>query len=71
MSEKRKLRRAREAELKKQKDAISAIQRELECAYSNFNSETDPALTEAYIYEISALRARYDHAFQNLKHLFQ
>lgn len=71
MPEKRRLRRAYETELKKQKDAIFSIRRELECAYYNFNSETDPALTEAYIYEISALRARYDHAFQSLKNLFQ
>ncbi len=71
MSEKRKLRRAREAELKKQRDAITAIRTDLESAYINFNSETDPALTEAYIYEISALRARYDHAFQDLKHMFR
>lgn len=70
MLKERKLRRQRETELKKLRDSIDSIQQELGQAYMNFNEETNPALTDAYIYEISALRARYDHAFRNIKNMY-
>ena len=35
----------------------------LAAAYSCFNNTSDPELAEAYIYEINALRARYDTPF--------
>lgn len=71
MTRKSRLLRAREAELKNRRETISSIQSDLEQAYACFNSETDPSLTEAHIYEISALRARYNHAFLDIKSNYQ
>jgi protein subunit release factor A len=70
MSQKTQQAKARAKELTRLREDISAIQRDLESAYMSFDRETDPAMTEAYIYEISALRARYDHAFHDLKNFF-
>ena len=55
------------AERQKLLDEFKTIRTELECAYEAFDRETDPGLTDAHIYEISALRARYNHACQALK----
>ena len=68
---KAKERRRRRAELKKAESELTAIQTALDQAYSRFDHASDPVLTDAYIYEINALRARYDHAVKGLKMLFQ
>lgn len=46
------------------------IKGSLDEAYRLFDQSLDPALTEAYIYEINALKARYDHLFRSAKTLF-
>ncbi len=68
--ERRKEKRRRAMELARLQSEMRSIRSELGLAYMNFDRETDPSLTEARIYEISALRARYDHAFQELKRFF-
>lgn len=49
----------------------SACAAELEQAYNEFNNITDPLLMEACIYEINALRAKYNCAVHDLKNLTQ
>ena len=56
--------------LQKAMGELQGIQRELDSAYSNFNLTTDDSLQSAYIYEISALRARYNYAVCSIKNLF-
>ena len=43
----------------------------LEQAYNEFDNVTDPLLMEACIYEINALRAKYNCAVHDLKNLTQ
>ena len=47
------------------------VRRELEQAYNEFDNITDPLLMEACIYEINALRAKYNCAVHDLKSLTQ
>ena len=47
------------------------VRRELEQAYNEFDNITDPLLMEACIYEINALRAKYNCAVHDLKNLTQ
>lgn len=56
-------------ELERAREDLAEIREALTEAYQSFNSSADPALTEAYIFEINALRGRYDHAFKLLKTL--
>lgn len=49
----------------------SACAAELEQAYNEFDNITDPLLMEACIYEINALRAKYNCAVHDLKNLTQ
>ena len=71
MFAKRREIKARRAELKRVSDEITSIRRDLSEAWDVFNSTTDPALTEACIYEINALRARYDHIIKGARIYFQ
>ena len=50
---------------------LCAVRRELEQAYNEFDNITDPLLMEACIYEINALRAKYNCAVHDLKNLTQ
>jgi len=70
MFQKIREKRRRSADLQKLRGEFSLIRTALEQAYENFDYETDPALIDAHIYEISALRARYNHACQELKQHF-
>ena len=47
------------------------VRRALEQAYNEFDNVTDPLLMEACIYEINALRAKYNCAVHDLKNLTQ
>ena len=38
-------------------------------AYAGFNAVSDPELTDAYLYEILALRARYNYLLRQVKAL--
>lgn len=45
------------------------IRAELQCAYSIFDSVTDPDILDACIFEISALKSRYNYAVSNIRKL--
>ena len=59
MSSQRKQQRAHRAEVQRVR------------AYNEFDNITDPLLMEACIYEINALRAKYNCAVHDLKNLTQ
>lgn len=70
MSEKRNTKKKTLLEQKRLKGEVAAIRGELDCAISAFDNVTDPNLMDAYIYEISALRSRYNCAVKDLKAFF-
>lgn len=70
MFQKRREARARKAELKRVSSELGEIRQNLNNAWQIFNSTTDPALTEACIYEINALRAKYDHVIKGARSYF-
>lgn len=49
------------------KDALLDAQRELSCAYGQFNQALDPELVEACIYQISAVKARCNYLIRAIK----
>ena len=70
MFKKRREARKRKAELSRANSELGEIRQELNNTWQVFNSTTDPALTEACIYEINALRAKYDHALKGIRPYF-
>ena len=68
MSSQRKQQRAHRAEVQRVRAEMLG---ELEQAYNEFDNITDPLLMEACIYEINALRAKYNCAVHDLKNLTQ
>ncbi|MEG1632573.1 MAG: DUF2508 family protein [Oscillospiraceae bacterium] len=70
MSKKSKLAKSQKAECKKAMDELSDIRGSLEDAYSRFNVLTDPNMMDACIFEISALRSRYNYAVKAIKTLY-
>ena len=70
MSSQRKQQRAH-AEVQRVRAEMLGVRRELEQAYNEFDNITDPLLMEACIYEINALRAKYNCAVHDLKNLTQ
>ena len=71
MSSQRKQQRAHRAEVQLVRAEMLGVRRELEQAYNEFDNITDPLLMEACIYEINALRAKYNCAVHDLKNLTQ
>lgn len=71
MSSQRKQRKAQQAEMKKATAEMRGIRRDLEQAYSRFDNLSDPLLMDACIFEINALRAKYNCAVHDLKNLTQ
>ena len=69
MSREKKLRKRRSAELKKAAEEIRGIRVELAQAANAFDHMTDPHRMDACIYEINALRARYNCAVRELRQL--
>ena len=69
MSSQRKQQRAHRAEVQRVRAEMLGVRRELEQAYNEFDNITDPLLMEACIYEINALRAKYNCAVHDLKNL--
>ncbi len=49
---------------------ISSLRDRLEESYSFFNRTTDPDALEACVYEINALRSRYNTAFKHYREKF-
>ena len=64
MSSQRKQQRAHRAEVQRVRAEMLGVRRELD-------NITDPLLMEACIYEINALRAKYNCAVHDLKNLTQ
>ena len=69
MAGKRKERRRRNAEIQRAAEELLGIRRELKQAENCFNHMTDPNQMEACIYEMNALKARYNCAVIDLKHI--
>ncbi|HHU23351.1 MAG TPA: DUF2508 family protein [Clostridiales bacterium] len=67
MPRKSKQMKLQQAALRRAAEELGGIRMSLAAAYSCFNNTSDPELAEAYIYEINALRARYDHALRVIK----
>ena len=59
------------AEVQRVRTEMLGVRRALEQAYNEFDNVTDPLLMEACIYEINALRAKYNCAVHDLKNLTQ
>ncbi len=69
MTDERKRRGARRQELERTRAELEALRDALGESWRSFNAAEDPALTEACIFEINALRSRYDAVFRQLKAL--
>lgn len=67
MSRQSRALRMQRAEARRATEEIEGIRLSLKNAYAGFNSTSDPELVEACIYEINALKARYDHALKRAK----
>ena len=63
--------KALKAEYNKRVKEMKPIRSQLHCAYAAFNSVTDPDMMDACIFEISALKSRYNYAVANIKNLSQ
>lgn len=60
----------RRAELSRCAGEIGTIRESLGEAYSQFNSTSDPDALDACIFEISALRSRYNTALKHYRDRF-
>lgn len=67
MSKAKKDERVRKAELEAAASEISSLQSSLDEAYIHFNNVTDPDALDACIFEISALRSRYNTALKQYR----
>jgi hypothetical protein len=70
MSKKSRELKQRRVDISSASDELRCIHDDLSLVYRHFNNTNDPALLDAYIYEMSALKSRYDHALKNIKLLF-
>ncbi len=66
----KKSKKRQRSEQRRAQQSLEQIHGQLSAAYQRFDQVQNPSLTEACIYEINALRARYDYALQNLKQLY-
>ena len=67
MAGKRRELKRRSAEIRQAVEAVRGVRRELTQAENRFDHLSDPNQMEACIYEINALRARYNCAVIDLK----
>lgn len=67
MFEKRKAKAARQRELQALQNEIQTLHSDLDELYSRFDRVTEPSQVEACIYEMNALRSKYDYAVKCLK----
>lgn len=70
MSKASRERKRQSAEIQKATDELLTIRSDLDRAYELFNSTSDPVLVDASIYEINALRSRYNYKLKGIKSLF-
>jgi hypothetical protein len=67
MPNKKRHAKARKAELDRYACEIGSIRESLNDAYSQFNNTADPDALDACIFEISALRSRYNTALKHYR----
>lgn len=70
MQKNKRSERARHAELAHYASEIGCIRSSLDEAYTQFNSTTDSDALDACIFEISALRSRYNTALKHYRNRF-
>lgn len=63
----RQQKKAQRVEERQAISELNSIRDSLSVAYARFNSTTDPDLVDAYIYEINALRSRYNTALRRCR----
>lgn len=66
----RRLEKQRAAERDRVLTELRDVKSSLDDTYRLFDLTLDPALVEAYIYEMNALRSRYDHLLRSAKTMF-
>lgn len=59
------------AEYQRRLSELSDIRSRLRCAYAAFDNTTDSDMMDACIFEINALKARYNGAVINIKNFYQ
>ncbi len=62
--------RALKADIKKAVEELNAVRAQLDDTYCRFNNLTDPAQLDTCIFEISALKSKYNCAVRNLKSFY-
>ena len=62
--------KARKAEVKKAVEELDSIRCQLGESYVKFNNVTDPSALDTCIYEISALKSRYNCAVRAIKSFY-
>ena len=67
-SAKKELKR-KKAEYSRRVEELSGIRSQLSCAYAAFDNVTDPDMMDVCIFEIHALRSRYNYALINLRRM--
>ncbi len=70
MTENKKSQRARHNDMMLAVSEISSIQGRLDEAYAHFNRTTDVDAMDACVYEINALRSRYNTALKHYRERF-
>lgn len=61
----------KKAEYNRRLREMHEIRSQLHCAYAAFDSVTDPDMMDACIFEISALKSRYNYAVSNIRNMSQ
>lgn len=69
MSKRSKQLKIMKAEYQKALEELNSVRVSLGDAYARFDNITDPYIMDACIFEISALKSRYDCAVRNVKSL--
>lgn len=69
MSKAKKELKRRQAEYNQRINELNDIRSRLQCAYSAFDNITDKDMLDACIFEISALKSRYNCAVINIRNM--
>ncbi len=69
MSKAKKEQKRRQAEYARRINELHDIRSRLQCAYSAFDNVTDKDMLDACIFEISALKSRYNCAVINIRNM--
>ncbi len=70
MSKRSRQAKALRADIKKAVEEIDSVRTQLGETYNRFNNLTDPAQLDTCIFEISALKSKYNCAVRNLKSFY-